>query len=231
MEYVLDENGNIKIGPNGKPMAKDGDKEFEIDAIGAQAKMNDIIKTRDEAKKKLGVATVKLEAFGDLDPEASRKALEDVASIGDKNKIDMDAQRDSINETWKAKEGTWNTEKDALTGKLFDATVGVNFANSKVIKKTVLPPDIAKATFGKHFNPDGTANDAAGNLINSASNPGYPADFDEAMEKILDAYPGKKDIMKASEANGGGGHNAGNGDGGTVVKSAQTNIAEGLKAL
>ena len=101
MVYVLDENGNIKIGPNGKPLVKGSDgKEFEIDAIGAQEKIDGLVTESNDRRKKLGEANKTIEAFGDLDPVVARKAMEDVAGMGDKNKADLDTQREAINKTW-----------------------------------------------------------------------------------------------------------------------------------
>lgn len=230
MEYVLDENGNIKIGSNGKPLVKGADgKEFEIDAIGAQEKINTLVTESNDRRKKLGEANTSLEAFGDLDPVVARKAIEDVAGMSDKNKVDMDVQRDAINKTWEGKQSEWDVEKKGLTDGLFQANVGSKFATSKVVKTLVLPSDIAFNTFGKQFNADGTANDTAGNVLYSKANPGKPAEFEEAMGMIIDAYPNKDSILKATDAGGGGGHTTNNGDA-NESKSARDNISEGLKA-
>ncbi|RLC88511.1 MAG: hypothetical protein DRJ03_02570 [Chloroflexi bacterium] len=230
MKYVLTENGNIKM-TDGKPTVKDGDKEFGIDAIGAQTKITTITAESNDRRKKLGEANTSLEAFkGIEDPKAAIAALQKVGSMDKDQAAALDKMKLTVNTAWEAKEKEWGTEKETLNSKLFDATVGAQFATSKVIKGTVLPADIAKATFGKHFNADGTANDAAGNQINSIAKPGEPAGFDEAMEHILKAYPDRASIMKGSGANGSGGYQTGDGQGGTSVKTAGQNIAEGLKA-
>ncbi len=226
MEYVLTDAGNIKI-TDGQPTVKDGEKEFGIDAIGAQARITTITTESNDRRKALGLLQTEHDAL----KVASTGLQTTVDGIDDKNKVKIEELKDVINKTWETKQDEWTTEKEGLNAKLFDATVGVNFATSKVISGTVLPPDIAKATFGKHFNPDGTANDASGNPIYSKSKPGEAAGFDEAMEMILDAYPAKDSIMKGSGANGSGGHQTGDGSGGTVDKSAGDKIAAGLKAI
>ena len=79
-------------------------------------------------------------------------------------------------------------------------------------KTTTLNPEIAEAYFGKHFRveqeneaPILRAYDASGHVINSKLNPGEPADFDEAMGFIIDAYPAKDTIMVSSDGGSGGG--------------------------
>jgi len=229
MKYKLTEDGKAIEMKGGHPVVIDGESEITIDAIGAQAKIATITAESNDRRKKLSDAATALEAFGDLDATAARKALEDVGGMSDKGKADLEAQRDLINKTWADKETTWETEKTGLNTKLFEATTGSQFATSKVIKGTVLPPDIAQATFGKHFNPDGSANDAAGNPIYSKTKPGELAGFDEAMTSIIDAYPAKDSIMKASDGAGGDGHSAGSGTGDASGNSSMQNISAGLK--
>lgn len=48
------------------------------------------------------------------------------------------------------------------------------------------------------------AYDQSGNKIFSRARPGELADFDEALEVLVDQYPHKEQILKASGANGGG---------------------------
>jgi len=226
MEYVLTEAGNIKI-TDGQPTVKDGDKEFGIDAIGAQARITTITTESNDRRKALGDLQTKHDAL-----TVSNKGLQTtVDGIDDKNKVKVEEIKTEMNKAWEDKQTGWDKEKAGLNEKLFDATVGANFATSKVIKGTVLPPDIAKATFGKHFNPDGTANDSAGNPIYSKAKPGEPAGFDEAMGIILDNYPGKADIIKGSGANGSGGHRQGDGANTQQTASASENISAGLKAI
>jgi hypothetical protein len=211
MDYVLTENGNIKV-TNGQPTVKDGDKEFGIDAIGAQAKITAITIESNDRRKKLGEATTALDAFKDIkDPVAALDALQKLSSLDSDQAAALDSLKDTINKAWEAKEGEWTAEKQGLTDKLFTANVGSQFATSEVIKKTVLTPDIAAKFFGPHFNPDGTANDAAGNLIYSKSKPGEAADFEEAIQHIINSYPGKEEILRASGADGGAGFDAGDG--------------------
>ena len=220
MDYVLTEDGSIKV-TDGKPTVIDGDKEFAIDAIGAADKITTITAESNDRRKKLGEVTKSLEDMATTRDDLQTK----VDSIGGDNKVKIDELKDNINKAWEIKQSEWETEKTTLTDNLFNATVGEKFATSEVIKKTVLPPDIAKATFGKFFNNDGTANDEAGNIIYSKSKPGEPASFDEAMEIIIDSYPNKKNILRAS---GSGGGAPGGGGGGDDTSSSHDKIRSGL---
>jgi len=227
MEYVLTEAGNIKIGAAGKPLVKDGDKEFEVDAIGANEKITSLVTESNDRRKKIGDLTTEIDALKATNGELTTK----VDSIDDKNKVEIETLTNNINKIWEEKAQTWETEKKELNGSLFNATTGAKFATSKVAAKLVLPPDIALATFGKSFKPDGTAVDSAGNVLLSRENAGKPAEFDEALSMLIDAYPNKDAILK-SEAGGGGGHTAGGGNGGSGEDlSAKDNIKEGLAAL
>jgi len=228
MNYVLDENGNIKIGKNGQPLVKGADgKEYELDAIGNAAKLETVTKESNERRKKLSEVTADLEkASGD-----NKSLQQQVDAIDDKSKVKINELKDEINSAWADKEKAWNNEKAEMENKLFDATTGVKFATSEVVKGLVLPPDIAKSTFGEFFKADGTAIDANGNPLYSKEKPGEYAEFDEALTMLVDARPDKDSLLKASGASGGGGHKSGEGEGFTENKTSLQNISEGLKSL
>ena len=66
---------------------------------------------------------------------------------------------------------------------------------------------MVQATFGKAFKiEDGkvVAYDAHGQKIFSRTRPGEIADFDEALETLVEQYPHEEHILKGSGANGGG---------------------------
>ena len=232
MEYVLTEAGNIKIGAKGKPLVKGTDgKEFEIDAIGASDRITTLNSESAKYRKEATDAKKDLEAFtGIEDPAAALAAIQTVASMGDKQKVELDTLKGTINDAWKVKETAWGVEKQTLNNNLFEATTGSKFATSEVIKKTVLTPDIAAKFFGHHFNPDGTAQFEEGMPLYSIENPGEMANFDEAMTQIINAYPGKDSILKGSGADGSDGHTTSTGGGGNTEVSPRDNIKAGLKA-
>ena len=233
MPYKFTEAGNIVKGSGGHPVwidDNDSTKEYEIDAGGAQDKINGLVTESNERRKKLGTANEKLETFGDLDPVAARKAIEDVAGMDDKNKLALDNQRDAINETWKGKQTSWETEKTELNGQLFKATTGSQFAVSKVIKGLIYSPVVAAKLYSHHFPVGKSPQFEEGKPIYSLENPGSPANFDEAMSQIIDADPNKNDILKATAGDGGDGHQTNEGGDGGQDLSARDNIKAGLAA-
>ncbi len=234
MPYKFTEAGNIVKGAGGHPVYiddEDSTKEYEIDAPGAQKKINTITAESNDRRKKLGVANTALEAFGDLDPVVARKAIEDVGGMSDKGKADLEAQRVAINEGWVTKEKTWTDKEKGLNSDLFDATVGTQFATSAVVKTTVLPPDIAKATFSHNFKVNGEVHDDKGNRVYSQTNPGENPKFDEALTHLIGLRSDKDSILKATGSGGSGGHTGGDGgDGGGEGLTARENISAGLKA-
>ncbi|WVM90955.1 DUF6651 domain-containing protein [Halopseudomonas pachastrellae] len=91
--------------------------------------------------------------------------------------------------------------------------MGGAFGRSKMIAdKLAIPADLVQARFGQAFKiEDGktVAYDGNGNKIYSHSRPGEIADFDEALEILVEQYPHRDSILKASGANGGGAPNGG----------------------
>jgi len=76
-----------------------------------------------------------------------------------------------------------------------------------------------QARFGQAFKvEDGkvVAYDPAGNKIFSRSRAGEVADFDEALEALVDQYPYKDQILRGSGASGGGASPGGGTSGGAA---------------
>ena len=76
-----------------------------------------------------------------------------------------------------------------------------------ITEKMAIPADMVQARFGESFELDGdqvVAYDTQGNKIFSRSNPGEVANFDEALEILIDSYPYKDHILKGSGASGSG---------------------------
>ncbi len=217
MEYVLDANGNIVV-KDGKPLVKGDDgKEFTIDAIGAQKTITQLHAESAEHRKKAAEYKKVAEAFEGVDPEAAKTALATVASMGDNHKVEVETLKNSLNKAWQDKYDALQKTNEELQGTLYKATVTAKFATSDVVKKTVLTPDIAATFFGKHFDANGVAKDSAGNTIFSKEKPGEPASFDEALEVLINAYPGKDAILRGSGTNGSSGYNAGPGSNSDVA--------------
>ncbi len=102
-------------------------------------------------------------------------------------------------------------ERDRLMGELHREKVGGAFARSKfVADKLAIPVDLVEAYFGARFKLEEgrvVAFDPSGNKMFSRINPGSPADFEEALEMMVDAYPNRDHILKGDVQGGGGSQN------------------------
>src|SRR6266571_4813976 len=229
MKLLLDENGNVVVR-NGKPVyVQDDGKEIEFDAAGTIntiTRLNGEAKTHREAKEAAVTAHKELEAqikvFEGLDPEAARKALDKLSTIDQGKLIDsgkVDEVRNAVKQEYETRitsmTGAHSSElermkadNEALNGHLNNEIIGGSFARSKVIaEKLAIPADLVQAKFGSAFKVvDGklVAVGADGNTMYSRSRPGEVANFDEALEMLVDQYPNRDHILKSSGASGTG---------------------------
>lgn len=223
MKLKLNEQGQVVV-QDGKPVyVHDDGKEVAFDAPSAVSKiaaLNREAQTHREAKE---AAEAKAKAFeGIEDAEAARKALETIKNIdegkliaaGKVEEIKSAAQKAAQEQVAAASkahaEELARTKQalDALTGDLYAEKIGGSFNRSKLIAdKFAIPADLVQARFGQAFKvEDGkiVAYDQAGNKIFSRARPGELADFDEALDTLVDQYPYKEQILKGSGASGGG---------------------------
>lgn len=207
---------------DGKPVYIDAGKEIAFDAVGTR---DTITRLNGEAKghrERAEAAETSLKKFeGITDPAAAITAMATVKNLDDKKLIDA-GQVDTIKaEAIKAVEEKYApvvAERDRLTAELHGEKIGGAFARSKTIAdKFAIPADLVQARFGQNFKlEDGkvVAYDQTGNKLFSKANPGNLADFDEALDLIVDAYPYKDSILKGQIKPGGGANNGGPGGGG-----------------
>lgn len=218
---------------DGKPVYLEEDgKEVAFDAPGTRAtitRLNGEAKTHREGKE---AAESKLKAFeGITDPAAALKAIETVKNIDDKKLVDAGRVEDVKREVAKSFEdklaaqakahaeevGRERSAKEAVTTQFHTEKITAAFTGSKFITdKFLIPADMAQARFGNHFKvEDGAlvAYDAAGNKLYSRARPAELANFDEAVEMLVDAYPYKDHILKGK--GGGSGTPPGSGKGGS----------------
>lgn len=229
MKLKLDDQGHVVV-QDGKPVYvhEDG-KEVAFDAAATVAtisRLNGEAKAHREAKE---AAEEKLKGFeGIEDAEAARKALETTKNLeegkliaaGKVEEIKAAAAK-AAEERVAAQSKAHATELEKLRGE-HDALlktyhgekIGGAFAASAFVKdKTLLPGPAAQKVFGDHFKvEDGklVAFDASGNKVFSRSRPGEVADFEEAIEVLVGAYPYRDDILRGNN-NGGGGSRGGSG--------------------
>ena len=161
--------------------------------------------------------------FEGLDPEAATQGtaskLKDIddGKLIESGKLDevrtaakkeYEARLKQYQDEFGAKEGKLMADREALQGHLNNEIIGGSFARSKFInEKLAMPMDLVQAAFGKNFKvEDGklVAVDAQGNKMFSRNRPGELADFEEAIGTLVDQYPNRDHILKASGASGSG---------------------------
>lgn len=226
MKLKLDDKGSVVLN-DGKPVyvAEDGKEiAFDYDAtLATISRLNGEAKGHREAKE---AAESKLKMFDGIDDvEKAKKALETLKNLDDKKLIDAGDVERIKNEVAKAYEEKMaaleksfepvKKERDDAVSALHKEIVGNAFSRSKFIaEKLAIPSDIAQKAFGDNFKvKDGkiVAQDGSGNPVFSRARPGEIADFDEALELLVDNYAFKEHILKGSGASGsgaGGSHGA-----------------------
>lgn len=230
MKLKLDANGNAVL-QDGKPVyINDDGSEVAFDAAGMSASIKRLNGEAMGHRQRAEEAEGKLKAFEGIDATAAREAFDKLSKMDQKKLIDageVEAVRNQVNAGWQTKFDAKEAEVQALQGQLHGELIGGGFARSKFLtEKMVIPADMAQAAFGSAFKVvDGkiVAFGADKQPIFSKSNPGQHADFDEALETLVNAYPGKDHIMKGNGAAGSGaqasksgGHTPGNFGGSTA---------------
>jgi hypothetical protein len=210
----------LKINADGSAVVQDG-KPVYVDDSGSEipfdapAAMQKITELNSEAKKhRLAAkeANEKLSTFeGIEDPAAAIKALQFASSMEGKKVMDDEAIQKLISNAVKPVQEKATALEKALGDKdahIYKLEVSNRFQSSPFIKeKSIIPPDMLEATFGKNFKIENgrvLAFDGSGNQIFSKVKPGEPAEFDEAMQVLFDSHPLKDSLYKASGASGSG---------------------------
>jgi len=223
----------------GKTYAEvDGDKPIYVDDAGktipfdAPGTVATITRLNGEARshrERAEAAEKSLKGFeGITDPAAARKALQTVQSLDQKQLVDAGKVEEIRAAAVKAVEEQYAPFKqraETLEQQLHKAVIGGSFAGSKFIAdKLAVPVPMIEATFGKHFAlEDGkmVAKDQNGNAIYSKARPGELANFDEALESLVEAFPYRDSIMKGLQQTGGGAKpGAGGGQGAKTITRA-----------
>lgn len=216
---------------DGKPVFvhEDG-KEIGFDAdhsVDTIRRLNGEAKTHREAKE---TAEGRLKVFEGIDPDLARKALDTVKNLdegqlvtaGKVEEIKAAAKKAAEDQVAAATKAsgeqikTLTSERDKLQSDFFTEKVGGAFGRSKFIaEKVAVPPDMLQAMFGNRFKIEsgkivGVGHD--GQPIYSRAKAGEVADFDEALEIMVDGYPNRDHILKGT--GGGSGSKGGSGGGG-----------------
>lgn len=222
MKLKLDENGHVVV-QDGKPVyVHDDGKEIAFDAAGTVQTISRLNGEARDHRLRAEQFEAKYKPFeGIEDAAAARKALETVKSLDQKRLIDageVETVKAEITKAFQTQLDQATTKAKTLEEALYAEKIGGAFARSPLIvgdkAKLAIPADLVQARFGNAFKiEDGkvVAYDNQGQKIYSRSKPGELADFDEALDVLVDQYPHKDSILRGSGASGGG---AGSGGGG-----------------
>ncbi len=217
---------------DGKPLyTTDDGKDVAFDAPGTVqtiSRLNGEAKGHREAKE---AAENALKVFEGLDAAAAKDAIAKLKNLDDKKLIDS-GEADKVKaEAIKATEEKYAPvvkERDELKGLLDNEMIGGAFSRSKyAADKLAIPSDFVQARFGANFKREEgkvVGYDQAGNKLYSKARPGELANFDEALELLVDAYPQKEHILKGAGSSGGGSKGgSGGSNGGKTMSRAEFN--------
>ncbi|MFZ0270986.1 MAG: DUF6651 domain-containing protein [Acidobacteriaceae bacterium] len=237
MKLKIDDKGAVVVQDDKPVYVDDAGRDVVFDypaTLATIARLNSEAKGHREEKE---AAQALLKNFeGIEDPAKAIKALEIVKNLDDKklieagevDKVRQEAQA-AYEEKLKSVEKKYAPvikERDEYKDSLFKEIVGGAFGRSKFIgEKLAIPADLAQAKFGNSFIiEDGkvVGKNAAGERIFSRSRPGEVANFDEALEVLVDDYPYRDSILKGSGASGSGAGNSVRNVGGkkTITRAA-----------
>ncbi|UZJ58565.1 hypothetical protein OKW98_18480 [Pseudomonas sp. KU26590] len=223
MKLKLDENGHAVL-VDGKPVyVHDDGKEVPFDAAGTVATISRLNGEARGHRERAQAAEETVKAFeGITDPAAARNAIDIVSKLDQKKLVDageIDTVRSEISKAFQAQLDEANTKASGYEKQLYEERIGGAFSRSKFItEKLAIPGDMVQSRFGANFKiEDGktVAYDQHGNKIFSRSRPGEVADFDEAIETLVEHYPYRDNILKSSGKSGGGAHQSDNNGTGT----------------
>ncbi|MBU2249693.1 MAG: hypothetical protein KKD77_23300 [Gammaproteobacteria bacterium] len=240
LKLKRDENGNVVVVDGKPVYIHEDGKEAPFDASAAMDTIHNLNGENAERRKANEALVKALNSYslGEedgkpvfMDPEVAKKALETVKNLDDKKLVDagqmetlkmemnkaFTQKEEDLKKSFKLKEEAYVGEVKKKSDTIFELMVKSQFSNSPTIQdKTILPADIASNYFGKHFVVEGDGPDAKvigyinGEKIFSRERPGEPAHFEEALSVIIDTYPMKERILKATAGGAGGGGGQGN---------------------
>jgi hypothetical protein len=231
---------------DGKPIFIDDDsKEVAFDVPHTKATITRLNGESKAFRERAEKAETSLKAFDGIeDPEAARKAIEVVAyldsgkllSAGKVEEIKAAAKKAAEDQVAAANKGyteklsVTEKERDTLRNDLYAEKIGGSFNRSKLItEKAAIPADMMQARFGGAFKIEDNrivAYDQAGNKIFSRVKAGEVADFDEALETLIDQYPYRDQILKGANHSGSGARPGANGANGGKRTITRTEFAK-----
>lgn len=242
MKLKLDENGHVVV-VDGKPVyVDDAGKEYPMDVPQMYGKITSLTSEAKGHREAREALEQKLAGFEGIEnAEDARKAISIVKALDEKKLVDAgkveeikaaaikahEEQAAAAAKTHATELKKITDERDMIRSQFHSEKIANHFAGSKFIKERVaVPVDLFQSQFGRAFSVDTdgalVATGSDGNKIYSRSRPGELADFDEAIEILVEGYAYKDNILKGSGHSGGGSdqNNKGGGSGGGKEKDA-----------
>ena len=253
MKLKLDENGHVVV-KGGFPVwvAEDG-AEIAYNVPDLVNKISAVNAESAGRRKDIDALTSQLKAFDGIDPEKAKAALETVANLDAGKLIDAGKVDDLKMEIKKSYDGKISDLEKALADSKKDSAdrlaakeasirtllvKGIFHSSAFLKDKTVLPSDVAYASFGRHFEvkeENGELRVVAtmnGQPIFSRSDPGTFAAPEEALEAIIDKYPMKDRILKAPDGGSGSHPNSAYAPGAKIIpKGDMSAFGANLEAI
>jgi len=223
MKLKLDENGGVVL-LEGKPVyVQEDGKEIPFDAAAAMSKIAALNAEAKEHRLKKNELAEQLKKFeGIEDPNVALDAIEKIKNLDMTKMLDVDkveqlkrqmadtfeVNKKSILDGFEKEKRELRQALEAKDKDIYKLMVSSQFSKSPFFSgenpKTLLPADMATEYFGKHFKIE--ENRIVGYLdgekILSKTKYGELADFDEALETIIEKYPMKDRILRAGHAGG-----------------------------
>lgn len=192
-------NGNpVYIRADGSEMAIE---ESTVSRLNAEAKSH---------RERAEAAETKLKAFSDLDPAKARDALDKLSKIDQKKLIEageVDKVKDEIGKQYQAQLAERDQKLTERQQRLERLMLDNAFGSSKFVSdKIAIPAELFRSHFGSNFKieDDKIVPYQHGNKLMSKKRMGEFADFEEALELIVESYAHKDSILKPNSASGSG---------------------------
>jgi len=231
LKLKVDEEGHAVVQDDKPVYIYEDGREAPFDAGAAMQKINELNQENADRRHQNKELEEQIKVYRDkdgnlLDAEQAINAIETVKNLNDKEMYDatqVESLKSQMNKAYIEKEealqkhfkkeleelqGTLNKKNDTIYGLM----VRSKFATSPtILDKTNLPPDMAADYFGKNFKVEGDGDNVKvigyldSEKIFSRERPGNPADFEEALQAVIDAYPMKDRIMRATAGGSGAG--------------------------
>lgn len=216
--WKKDADGKIVTNEAGDPIyVNTAGQELSL-GTDTVARLNNEAKTNRERAEE---AERKLKPFEGLDAAAAKDAIDKLSKVDQKKLIDsgeVDKVRTEVSKLFEGQIAEKDKTNAELSSRVETMTRNNAFRSSKFIADQIaVPADMIQATFGGNFKVEGdklVPYYANGEKVYSKKRGGEVADFDEALEIIVDGYAHKDHILKGGNHSGSGNQGKGGTTGG-----------------